>query len=152
MTFSRVVGRVIDVARRAATAADADLRRRHPRYPIVNAEDLPGGAGEGGTAELERMLGGLPAERVFALAYLMGVGRGEVGAAEAGSAMGQMKRAFRTPGAAAKRLASRAGLAEDLADGLAELARAGVDVDRLVAAAAPSVRRAAEARHAAAGH
>ena len=126
MTFSRAVERVIAVARRGAAAADADLRRRAPAVSDREAGDVPEGVGEGGSAELERVLAGLPAERVFALAYLMGVGRGEVGAAEAGSARGadESGRSARR-GAAAKRLASRPGLAEDLVDGVAELARAG---------------------------
>jgi hypothetical protein len=108
MPFSRVIKQVIALGRQSALATDAELRRRHDRYPFVDPADGPDPSDEKGPTAMERLLVGLPAEQVYALAFLMSLGRGQVEANVSATAAQHMRSVFGTAPAAAHRMAYRA--------------------------------------------
>lgn len=76
MTFSEVVARVTELATAINAYWDTELRKVHPRYPIVNP-DIPDPPPPPEEEELRRFLGARPAEEVHKLMaiYHLGVGR-----------------------------------------------------------------------------
>lgn len=128
MTRSQLIDRVIDLATRIGEYWDAELPRRHPRYPLIRAgEDSgPPPPEEGALRELLRSR---PVEDVYFLAALMYLGIGDFNPPGIGPEMDQMRRTFGDPDRAITQMLSKGALAAHLTDGYQALRDAGIDPD-----------------------
>ncbi len=130
MKLSEAVGKVIDLARKIREYYAAELPKRHPNYPLVGAdeESAPPPPEE---TELRQFLAGLLDETVYQLALIMYLGRGDFTVDELAACYDDLKRTFVHPEHAASQMIDKAPLADYLVDGLEELRKHGIDVDKL---------------------
>lgn len=130
MKLSETATKVIALAEAIRNYWDTELPKRHPDYPFVHpGEDS--GPPPPEEKKLKALLARLPGDMVYKLALIMHLGRGEFGTDNLASHYQVLKRTYGKPGSAAAQLAEKASLAEDLTDGLAELKKAGIDMDEL---------------------
>lgn len=129
MPFSKTVARVIELAAAIRDYWDAELPKRHPKYPLVEpgADDGPPPPEE---AELHDLLRSLPVEEVYKLLALLDVGRQVCPAPAFDDQRRTIAEQRDDPDWAISSLVGNAALAEDLADGLNELERSGIGIDR----------------------
>lgn len=130
MKLSEVAGHVIELASAVRDYWDVELPKRHPDYPLVRPGDGDGPPPPE-AAELRDFLSRLEQEQLYQLGLVMCAGQRR-------SATGGLAREYeavkdRLGGReeAVDTISANTLLAEDLADGLAELSRRGVGVDSL---------------------
>jgi hypothetical protein len=129
MNLSEAVNRVIDLAGKVRDYYEAELPKRHPNYPLVGPDDetTPPPPEE---KELDDFLASLSDELIYQLILLMYLGRGGVSADDLAGFYEDLKGTSSDPQAAAS-LLNRAVLAEELSDGLEELRKHNINVDKL---------------------
>jgi hypothetical protein len=128
MAFSDTVKRVIELATAIREYWDAELPKRHPKYPLVQpGEDS--GPPPPKERELQDLLRSLPAENISKLLTLMRLSRGGFPATEFHRRWQALAKTSPDPEWAVSYLSEYAPLAEELADGLQELAASGIDLD-----------------------
>ncbi len=134
MKFSEVVKRVIDLATPINEYWERELRKRHPKYPLVDpaVPDPPPPPQE---EELRQFLRSLPAEEVHKLVEIYHLGRGDFNAADFPGAVRRGAKSGPVPDHLIEEMAS-GSLNEFFVNGVHELRLAGVDVDAPAPAAA----------------
>jgi hypothetical protein len=130
MTISEAASRAIALASKVYDYYSTELPKRYPRYPLVDLdeESVPPPPEE---RELRDFLASLPAETVYQLLLLLYLGRGYFGMDELAGSYESLKSGYRDPQEASGQLLRAGSLAEDLADGLEELRKHNINVDRM---------------------
>jgi hypothetical protein len=131
MNLSEAVNRVIDLARKVRDYYDAELPKRHPNYPLVgpNDESPPPPPEE---KELADFLASLPEDLIYQLILIQYLGRGDVGADDLAGYYEARKGTIGEPGdAISQMLMDTVILADELTDGLEELRKHKINVDKL---------------------
>jgi hypothetical protein len=139
MKLSETASKVIALAEAIRNYWDTELPKRHPDYPFVHpGEDS--GPPPPEEKKLKSLLARLPGDVLYELALIMHLGQGEFGTDDLAAHYQVLKRRYGKPGSAAAQLRENAALADDLTDGLAELKKAGIDVDQLTFTSAKARR------------
>jgi hypothetical protein len=131
MKLSEAANRVIDLARKVHDYYETELRKRYPHYPLVDLdeENVPPPPEE---KELEDFLATLPDDMIYQLILIMHFSRGEFRADEMAAYYQEVKGMFSDAGdAASQMMFDKATLADVLADGLEELRRYKINVDKM---------------------
>jgi hypothetical protein len=132
MGLSEAANRVIDLAHKVCAYYAAELPKRHPNYPLVGPDDesVPPPPEE---TELRDFLPTLSGELIYQLILLMYLGRGEFGADDLTDHYETVKGMTGTPGdAIAQMMLYKATLADELSDGLEELRKHKINVDKML--------------------
>lgn len=130
MRLSEITQRVIELASKVRDYYTVELPKWHPQYPVVG-RDEPTAPPPPEEAELKDFLGSLPADVVYQILAIMHLGCEDFDAAELADYYETLEGQFGDPQDAAALMLSNAALADQLADGLAELQRRQLSVDRL---------------------
>jgi hypothetical protein len=131
MKLSEAANRVIDLSRKIYDYYSAELPKRHPNYPLVGPDDeeTPPPPEE---AELSGFLATLPDDLIYQLVLLMDLGRGYARPDDLAGYYETLPDTVGDPGQAASHMmVFMATLADEIADGLAELRKHKINVDRL---------------------
>jgi len=130
MKLSEAVKKVVGLAKLIREYWETELPKRHPDYPIMNPgeQPLPPPPEE---KKLAKLFASLPEDMVYQIALLMYLGRGDFEVRELAEHYATLKENFDSPAALASQLIGKAPLADYLQDGLAELRKHRIDVDRL---------------------
>lgn len=138
MKLSDTANEVIALAEATRNYWDTELPKRHPDYPFVHPGEDDGPPPE--ENKLNDLLAHLPGDILYKLALLMNLGRGDFGTDDLEEHYQALKETVGKPERVAAQMMAKASLADYLTDGLAELKKSGLDVDRLAFAAVPSLR------------
>ena len=130
MTLSKAVDKVIDLARKIHDYYASELPKWHPNYPLVglDEESAPAPSEE---RELRTFLASLSKETINQLILLMYLGRGDFGTDELAGYYETLKGTFGDALDSTSQMTDKAPLADYLSDGLEELRKQGIDVDKL---------------------
>ena len=131
MPVSEVANRVIDLAQKVRAYYDTELPKRHPNYPLVGPdEESPPPPPE--EKELSEFLTTLSDELIYQLILIQYLGRGELGTDNLADYYDSLKETVGDPGdAMALMIMDRGILAGELTDGLEELRKHKIPVDKL---------------------
>ena len=130
MKLSQVLPEVIRLSQAASDYWETELPKRHPNYPLVYpGEDS--GPPPPEEKMLRDLLDGLPEDALYKIALIMRLGFGRFGTDKLASEYQRAKEEFGPREEAVAILAATAPLGEDLSDGLEELRKAGIDVDKM---------------------
>ena len=131
MNISEALNRVIVLARQVREYYDTELPKRHPNYPVVglDEEDTPPPPEE---KELRDFLTTLPVEMIYQLILIMYLGRGDLSTADLAGYYESLRDTLGTPeDAASQMMTFKATLADQLSDGLEELRKNKINVDKM---------------------
>jgi hypothetical protein len=141
MLFSDVVNKVIDLARKVRQYYDAELPKRHRNYPLVGADEetAPPPPEE---EKLKEFLESLPEDMIYQLLLIMYLGRGDFDADDFGAQFETRKHTIGDPEYAASVLMLYVTvLADELSDGLDELRKHGISLERMSSKKAKARKR-----------
>jgi hypothetical protein len=129
MTLSAAAHKVIGLAREVHDYYDTELPKRHPNYPLVgpDEETAPSPPAE---RELRAFLASLSNEMVYQLLLVMYLGRADFGTDDLAGYYEELQ-AYGDPGYAVSEMMDQASLADDLSDGLEELGKHRIDVNKM---------------------
>jgi hypothetical protein len=129
-SLSKAAQKVIDLARKVRDYYAYELPKRHPNYPLVSLDDkrVPPPPEE---EELRTFLASLSDEMIYQLILLMYLGRGDFGTDDLAANYEDLKETFGKAEHAASQMMGKAPLADYLSDGLAELRKHEINVDKL---------------------
>src|SRR5438552_1893723 len=131
MNLSEAANKVIGLASRVRDYYAAELPKRHPHYPLVGPDEKSAPPPPEET-ELRDFLATLPDETIYQLTLLMYLGRGDFGADDLASYYQALPGMIGNPGeATSQMMIYKATLADELSDGLEELRKHGINVDRM---------------------
>jgi hypothetical protein len=133
MTLSEVANRVIEHARKVHNYYDTELRKRYPHYPLIypgeeDEESVPPPPEE---IALKDFLGSLSEEMLYQLVLIMDLGRQQVETDNLAGYYESLRGEGSHPEYAVSQLMNSGPLAEVLADGLDELRKHHLNVDKL---------------------
>jgi len=130
MKLSEALKKVIGLAKVIRGYWETELPKRHPDYPVMNPgeQPLPPPPEE---KKLAKLFASLPEDMVYQIGLIMYLGRGDFDVRELADYYKTMKDNFDSPTALASQLTDKAPLGDYLQDGLAELEKHNIDVDRL---------------------
>ena|SRR5438128_2373568 len=130
MRLSEAANRVIELARKVYDYYSTELPKWHPNYPVVglDEESAPPPPEE---KELRDFLSGLSEDMIYQLMLIMYLGRGDFGIDDLASNYETLKGSFGDPEHAAAQMMDKASLADHLVDGLEELRKHQINVDRM---------------------
>ncbi len=129
MKLSEAANRVIDLAREVRAYYTIELPKRHPNYPLVGLDDesVPPPPEE---KELRRFLATLSDEQIYQLLVIMYLGRSDFGTDDLAENY-EAWDAFADREQATSQMMDKAPLADHLSDGLEELRKHKIDVDKM---------------------
>jgi hypothetical protein len=131
MNLSEAANRVIDLTRKVHDYYATELPKRYPNYPLVDLdeENVPPPPEE---VELREFLSSLPDELIYQLMLTLHLNREAVRTDDLSGYYEALKERFSGPSDAASRMMLyKATLADELSEGLEELRRRKVNVDKL---------------------
>lgn len=130
MKLSEAATRVIDLARKVHDYYAAELPKWHPNYPLVGPgeESAPPPPEE---KELRAFLAALPAEMISQLTLIMYLGRGDFGTEDLAESYEALNGTTGVSELAVSQMMDTAPLGDYLSDGLEELRKHRINVDRL---------------------
>ncbi len=130
MNLSEAADRAIDLARKVREYYTTELPKRHPNYPLIglDEESAPPPPEE---KELRDFLAALSDEMIYQLILIMYLGRGDVSADDLAGYYETLKGTFGDPEHAASQMMDKAPLADYLSDGLEELRKHKINVDKM---------------------
>jgi Protein of unknown function (DUF3775) len=129
MKLSEAVTKVIGLAQVMREYWETELPKRHPSYPVMNPGETPVPPPPE-EKELEKLFASLPADMVYQIGLIMNLGRGDFDVREVPEYYRALKENF-DPRELASEMTYKAPLADYLRDGLAELKKSKIDVDKL---------------------
>ena len=138
MKLSKVVERVIDLGRAVREYYEVEERRRHPHYPLI----YPGEPETPPPLEKQQLrdfLASLEPEMVWQLLAIMDLGRELFGIEDLPSYYEELKNQPVGPEMAISQMVEKAPLADYLEDGITELKKQKINIDK---SPFPSVRKA----------
>ena len=130
MKLSQVLPEVIRLSQAISDYWETELPKRHPHYPL----EYPGedsGPPPPEEKTLRDLLDGLPEDALYKIALVMYLGCRHFGTDKLASEYQRLKEEFGPREEAVAVLAAMASLGDDLSDGLEELRKAGIDVDKM---------------------
>jgi len=130
MNLSEAASRVIDLAGKVREYYATELPKVHPNYPLVGPDEKSA-TPPAEEKELRRFLATLPEDMIHRLTLVMYLGRGDFGADDVAGYYEALKGTFGDPEQAASQMIRMAPLADYLLDGLEELRKHKIDVDKL---------------------
>jgi hypothetical protein len=130
MKLSEAANEVIRLANAIRAFWEVELPKRFRDYPVMHDGEEEGPP-PAEAAELRDFLTSLPPEMLCQLVLLMYLGRGDFSPSKLGDSYEYVKDAFSEPSWAVSEMMDTAPLAEHLADGLAELKKHKIDVNKL---------------------
>jgi hypothetical protein len=130
MKLSEAAERVIDLAGKIREYYEAELPKRHRNYPLIEADE-EGPPPPPEEKELRQFLSAVPEDTIRRLMLIMHLGRGDIGAEDLPEHYEALKAAFGDPRDPASQLMDNVPLADYLSDGLEELRKRRIDVDKL---------------------
>jgi hypothetical protein len=130
MKLSEAAAEVVKLANTVREYWERELPKRHPDYPVMKPGEkpLPPPPEE---KRLADVLEKLPDDLVFQLGLITYLGRGDFDVSDLAANYESLKENFESPNALASQLTDKAPLGEYLENGLSELKRHGIDVDKL---------------------
>ncbi len=130
MNLSEAANKTIELASKIRNYYDVELPKWHPNYPLVSPDeaDPPPPREEN---ELRNFLGTLSEDEFYQLMLIMYLGRGDITRDSMGEYFEELKGAFGAPSQAASHMINHAPLADYLLDGLEELRKHKINVDKL---------------------
>jgi hypothetical protein len=131
MNFSEVLNRVIVLAGKVRDYYDTELPKRFPRYPLIdgNEEDVPPPPEE---KELSDFLATLSDDMIYQLILIQYLGRLDFGVDDLAKQYDGLKDTVGDPAdAVALMMMDKATLADELSDGLEELRKHKINVDKM---------------------
>lgn len=131
MNLSEAATRVIDLARKVREYYDAELPKRHPHYPLVGPDDesTPPPPEE---SVLREFLAALPDEILYQLLLILNLGREVVDTDGLAGYYERLKDVSGTPAdVAAELMVYKATLADELSDGLEDLRKRKINIDKM---------------------
>lgn len=131
MNLSEVANRVINLARKVREYYDSELPKRHPNYPLVgpDEETAPPPPEE---KELRDFLATLSDDMMYQLMLLIYLGRGDFGTDDLAGYYQALKGTFGDrEQTASQMMIYKATLADELLDGLEELHKHKINVDKM---------------------
>jgi hypothetical protein len=140
MKLSEATNRVIDLADKVRAYYEREMPKWHPKYPLAypGEEDPPPPPEE---KELREFLLSLPEDMIRQLILIMHLGREDFGADALATQYEELKGTYGDSEQTASHLASWAPLADQLLDGLEELRKHQIDVDKLPLEKVPVPKR-----------
>jgi hypothetical protein len=137
MKLSEIVKKVINLREAINNYWDIELPKRHRDYPIVH-EGEDSGPPPPEQKKLQEFLASLPEDMLYQLALIADLGRGIIGSRDLAEGYKKVKDRFEHAEESASLLAVRISLADALSDGLDELKKNNIDVDRMLSKPARS--------------
>ncbi|HWG43256.1 MAG TPA: DUF3775 domain-containing protein [Gemmataceae bacterium] len=130
MNLSEAADRVIDLAGKVREYYATELPKRHPNYPVVGVgeESAPSPPEE---KELRDFLLTLSQEMLYQLILIMYLGRGDYGTDDLAGYYEALKGTFGDLEHTASQMMDKAPLADYLLDGLEELRKHKINVDKM---------------------
>lgn len=130
MNLSEAANRVMDLACKVREYYARELPKRHPNYPLVglDEESVPPPPEE---KALREFLATLSEDLIYQLLLIMYLGRGDFGTDDLTEYYQALNGTFGDPEHAASQMLDKAPLADYLADGLEELRKHKINVDKL---------------------
>jgi hypothetical protein len=130
MTLLEAAHKVIALAREVRDYYAAELPKRHRHYPLVDLdeESPPAPSAE---RELRAFLSSLPEETVYQLILIMYLGRGDFGVDDLAGYYKALNGTFGDREHAVSQMTDKAPLADYLSDGLEELRKHRIDVNKM---------------------
>jgi hypothetical protein len=131
MNLSEAANRVIDLGRKVREYYDTELPKRYPNYPVADHEEesVPPPPEE---KELRDFLSSLSDELLYQLILLMYLGRGDVGTEDLEGYYQSLKDTVGNREQTASRMMLfKVILADELSDGLEELRKHNINVDKM---------------------
>ena len=130
MKLSDAAMKVIHLAKVIREYWEAELPKRHPNYPVMNPgeQPLPPPPEE---KRLAKLFASLPEDMVYQIGLLMYLGSGGFDVRDIADFYRSLKENFDNVADLASVLIAKAPLADYLQDGLAELRKHEIDVDKL---------------------
>ncbi len=130
MKLSEAVKKVIDIATVMREYWETELPKRHPDYPIANPWEAPVPPPPE-EKELEKFFASLPGNLVNQIWLIMSLGSGYFDVQDMPDYYKTLKKNFGSPKELTALMIANAPLADYLRDGLTELKKNKMDVDRL---------------------
>lgn len=131
MNLSEAANRVIELARKVHEYYAAELPKRYPNYPLVDLdeENVPPPPED---RELRDFLASLSEDVIYQLILVMYLGRGDFGADDLAGYNEALKGTFGDPEhAVSQMMLYKATLADELSDGLEELRKHKINLDKV---------------------
>jgi hypothetical protein len=131
MKVSEAAAKVMGLARKVHDYYAAQLPKRYPNYPLVglDEESVPPPPEE---KELREFLAALSEETLYQLLLILYLGRGDLGTNDLAGYFENLKGTVGDPEQAASRLMIyKATLADELSDGLEELRKQNINMDKM---------------------
>jgi hypothetical protein len=130
MSLSEAANRVIDLARKIREYYATELPKWHPNYPLIGPDEdsAPPPPEE---KELRDFLASLPEEKVYQLILIMYLGRGDFATKHLAEYYETLKGTFGDSEQAASQMMDKAPLADYLLDGLEELRKHRINMDKM---------------------
>jgi Protein of unknown function (DUF3775) len=130
MKLSEALAKVIGLAKVIREYWETELPKRHPDYPFTNPGEQPVPPPPE-VKKLAKLFASLPDEMVYQIGLLMDLGRGYFNVYELADSYKTLKEDFDSATDLASLLIDKATLAAYLQDGVAELEKHHIDVDKL---------------------
>ncbi len=131
MKLSEIAREVIGLADAIRHYWDKELPKRHPDYPIVHPGE-ESGPPPPEEKKLQDLLASLPEDAIYQLLLLTYLGRGDFSSRDLAAQFESLKRAFGKPEWAVSQMLEKPPLADYLSEGLEELKKQNVDVDKML--------------------
>ena len=130
MSVAEAANRAIDLSRKVRDYYAAELPKRHPNYPLVglDEESVPPPPEE---MELRDFFATLSEDTIYQLILIMYLGRGDFGTDDLADYYETLNDTFVDPNHAVSQMMDKAPLADYLADGIEELRKHNIKVDRM---------------------
>jgi hypothetical protein len=130
MKFSDAVNKVIDLAGKISNYYETELPKKYPNYPIVDhdEENFPPPPE---TKELNEFLATLSEDTIYQLMLIAYLGRSELSVNNLAEEYEKLQKDWGTSGQEAFKMMNMASLAEELSDGLEELRKHKIPVDKM---------------------
>ncbi len=130
MKFSQTIAEVIRLATAIREYWDAELPKRHAKYPLISpGEDS--GPPPAESVQLFQLLEHLSEDDFCRLELIMHLGRGDFGVEELSTRFAEIQRRFPKSDSSDRQVLGQSLVDEDLSEGLQALNKFGVDVDHL---------------------
>jgi hypothetical protein len=130
MNLSEAANRVIDLARKVREYYDTELPKRHPNYPLIGLDE-EGPPPPPEENELRAFLAALPDEMIYQLILIMYLGREDFDTDDLAGHYASLKNTFSDAEHAVAQMVDEAPLADYLLDGLEELRKHNINLDRM---------------------
>jgi hypothetical protein len=129
MKLSTVVHKVIDLGHAIADWCEEELPKRHPNYPIINEGEEPSPPPPQ-QKTLRELLESLPEDMVWKIALIRNIGQRGIDPRGLQRQYEEVRERYDDAAEAIALMSGHPALGDDVEDGLAELKKHKIDVDK----------------------